>query len=202
MIRTLQSSWMVTLIGGLLYLATTVALFNPGPFVSLPVAAKEPPSSGDAPSWKFRNPEFDQWIAEIKQEKDALALREQQLNELQTRLEAERSEISLVTESVRQVQEEFDKNVVRIKAQEADNLKRQAKVIAGMTPEGAAALLSEMEDDDVVRVLFNMKSDEASQILDIMSKSGKDGVTRAASITERLRRVLPPSTSARPTSAL
>jgi flagellar motility protein MotE (MotC chaperone) len=50
-------------------------------------------------------------------------------------------------------------------------------------------MFAEMSDDDVVRILFVMKPDEASAILDTLSKSGE--AKRAALLTERLHQVLP-----------
>lgn len=197
MIRLIQSSWVTALIGGLLYLAVTAALIRPGhlkiAFPS-PVEAVADTSANDLPSWKFHNPEFEQWISEMKREKESMALREQQLQDLEARLESERHELMVVTQTVFQLQSEFDRNVVRIKDQEFDNLKRQAKVMAGMSPEGAAGLLNEMSDEDATRILFTMKPDEASQVLEAMSKTGRAGAKRAATITEQLRRTLPPDT--------
>jgi flagellar motility protein MotE (MotC chaperone) len=183
-------------IGGALFLATTAALLKPAKFqgaVAETVAAAR--SGGNEPSWKFRNPEMDQWIEEIKQEKEALNAREQQLKDLETRLNAERQEISAATQTVYQLQTDFDKNVVRFNAQDGDNLKRQAKLLSAMSPEGAAATLGEMPDDDIVRILFTMKADDASLALDTLSKSGKDQAKRAAAIIERMRRAIPPNTT-------
>ena len=185
------------LLGGVLFCATTAVLLKPS---QLPAPAAAPDTdpihvSNYEVSWKFHNPEMDQWIQEIKHEKDALGLREQQLNELETRLNAERQELMVVTQAVSQMQADFDKNVVRLNAQDADTLKRQAKLISSMTPEGAAATLTEMNDDDVVRILFTMKADDASLALDTLSKSGKEQAKRAASIIERMRRTLPPATA-------
>ena len=197
MVRFLQSTWASMLIGGLLFFATTAALLKPS---QLPVIADASAPDiihvvSNEPSWKFKNPEMDQWIQEIKREKDALAKREQQLSELETRLSAERQELSAVTQAVSQMQADFDKNVVRLNSQDTENLKRQAKLISSMTPEGAAATLTEMNDDDVVRILFTMKADDASIALDTLSKSGKAQAKRAASIIERMRRTLPPTTA-------
>jgi flagellar motility protein MotE (MotC chaperone) len=197
MVRFLQSTWMSMLLGGLLFLATTAALLKPSqlPVLANSGAADTVHVGNNEPSWKFRNPEMDQWIQEIKREKDALTQREQQLNELETRLNAERQELSVVTQAVSQMQADFDKNVVRLNAQDSDNLKRQAKLLSSMTPEGAAATLIEMSDDDVVRILFTMKADDASIALDTLSKSGKGQAKRAATIIERMRRTLPPTTA-------
>ena len=131
----------------------------------------------------------------MKEEKDTLALREQQLNELQTRLASEQQEISTVTQTVAQLQANFDRDVVAFGAQEMENVKRQARLIAAMSPEGAAALLKQMPDDDVVRLLFILKADVASAILDTMSKQGEAAAKRAADLTVRLRQILPPATN-------
>lgn len=194
MVRILQSSWMTVLIGGVLYLATTFALIKPAHFQSaMIIKARENRSADDDPSWRFRNPEMDQWISEIKQEKEALALREQQVAELEARVKAERQEISIVTQSVAQIQTEFDKKVIQFKTQEAENFKRQAKLMSAMTPETAAAMLNGMSDDEAVRLLFIMKNDQVSQLLETLSKMGNNGIKRATTLTERMRQVLPPT---------
>jgi flagellar motility protein MotE (MotC chaperone) len=185
------------------YLAVTAALLRPDRFQNVrltPPSAR--PDRLDEPSWRYRNPEFDQWVQEIRSEKEALAVREQQLTDLQARLEAERQELNNVTQSIHRLQLEFDKNVVRIKDQELENLRRQARVMSGMSAEGAAGLLGQMPDDDAVRILYAMKTDEASVILDTYSKLGPNEARRAALITERMRRLLPPDPGARSRTSL
>jgi flagellar motility protein MotE (MotC chaperone) len=204
MIQKLQSPLVAAIVGCLLYLLTMAVVFSPSKFAVAARAAvvRAHFTPDNDPSWRFRNPEMDQWIEEIKREKDALNVREQQLDELQKRLEAERQEILAVTQTVHQLQTEFDNNVVRIKDQEADNVRRQAKMISTMSPEGAAAMILEMPDEEVVRLLFMMKTDEASLILDTLSKQGKAQAKRAATVTEMLRRTLPPaSTPTRPAAS-
>jgi flagellar motility protein MotE (MotC chaperone) len=193
MLRLLKSSWTVSIAGGLLYLATTAALLRPARFADLaPVPEEVKSSPNNSPSWSFRNPEFEQWVEELKHEREALAQRAVELQELQKRLEAERQEILTVTQTVHQLQMEFDKRVVRLKEQDMENLKRQTKVVSAMSPEGAAAMLNEMPEDQMVGVLFLLKPDAASLILDTLSKMGKAEAKRAAQLTERMRSVLPP----------
>jgi flagellar motility protein MotE (MotC chaperone) len=199
MIRIFQSSWFAALTGSLIYLGVTVIVLNPSKFASVQPTRPDY-SAEDDPSWKFRNPEFDQWIAQIKTEKENLDVREQHLDELQTRLNVELQEISTVTQTVSQLQENFDKNVIRFKAQEMDNIKHQAKLLSAMSPEGAAAMLDQMPDDESVRILFTMKNDDASLILDTWSKAGKPEARHAAQLTEELRQILsaPPATATNP----
>jgi flagellar motility protein MotE (MotC chaperone) len=192
MLRLFKSPWTIPLAGGLLYLATTAALIRPGQFEREPDIPEAKLSASDDPSWNFRNPEFEQWVQELKQEREAVAQRAQQLQELQKRLDAERQEILSVTQTVYQLQMDFDKGVVRIGEQELENLKRQTKIVAAMSPEGAAAMLNEMPEDQTVEVLFTLKAESASLILDTLSKMGKTEAKRAAVLTERMKLVLPP----------
>jgi flagellar motility protein MotE (MotC chaperone) len=190
MIRIFQSPWFVAGLGCLLYLGTTVIILSPSKFAAYKKVEPEYSADND-PSWKFRNPEFDQWVSQIKSEKTALDAREENLNELQKRLTVELQEISTVTQTVSQLQANFDRDVVRFKAQETENIKRQVKLMSTMSPEGAVAMMTEMPDDEAVKILFTMKNDTASAILDTMSKAGKPQAKRAALLTERLREILP-----------
>lgn len=203
MMRFLQSGWMACLIGGLLYLGVTYALLSPAHFAGAHVAPAPRHFVNNEVSWKFHNPEFDQWVSELRQEKEALAVKEQQLKELQERLAAERVELTSVTQTVAQLQSEFDRNVIRFTSQKQDSIKRQAKLLTALSPEAAVGLLNEMSDDDVVRLMFSMKTDQVSALVETMSKAGANGVRRAALLTDRLSRVLPAeATNSRPGSNL
>jgi flagellar motility protein MotE (MotC chaperone) len=194
---------MTALIGCVLYLGVTAALLRPArigvvhPPAPLAAVAVVP----DEPSWRFRNPDFNQWVEEVRHEKEAVAAREQQLQELEKRIAVDREELSTATQTVAQLQAEFDRNVLRLQDQEIVNLKRQAKVLAGMSPEGAAGLINQMPDDDAVRILYTMKTDEAGAILETLSKMGEGPARRAALLTERMRRALPPATAQAPRSS-
>ena len=198
MTRILQSGWFVAFIGCVLYLATTAIVLNPSKFAGAQFIQPDY-SAEDDPSWRFRNPEFNEWVSQIQNEKERLDLREQQLDEWQTRINTELQEISTVTQMVSQLQSDFDKNVIRFKAQETDNVRHQAKLVSAMSPEGAVAIFDQMSDDDVVRILFVMKPDEASAVLDTLSKMGPDQARRAAILTERLHQVLPEAPTAQTT---
>jgi len=190
--RLLQSSWLISLTSCIVYLATTAAVLSSVKFEGTePIEVTDKFAPGDDPSWKFRNPEFQQWVEDLRQEKTLAETRKAQLNELETRLQAERQELSTVTQRVAQLQADFEKNVVRLKDQEAKNLKRQAKAVADMSPEAAVAMLDQMADDDVVKLFAVMKSDQVTLLLETLSKLGKAQTKRAAAITERTRHLLP-----------
>jgi flagellar motility protein MotE (MotC chaperone) len=193
MMRLLQSSWLVSLAGCIVYLATTAVVLSSVKFEGPGPAEETPVSASDDPSWKFRNPEFDQWIEDLKNEKVALEARKLQLAEWETRLQAEHQELSAVTQRIAQIQMDFEKDVVRLREEETKNFKRQSKAMADMAPEAAAAMLLQMPDDDAARILSVMKDDQFALLLGTVSKLGQSQTKRAAAITERMRHLLPTS---------
>ncbi len=180
-------------IAGITFFATMFLLLRMLPLGTVVAAAKEPLSASDDPSWKFHNPEIDQWVSQIKDERDQLAVREQQLKEWEARLAAESREIATVTQAVSRTQEEFDKRVLAFKGEEKNNLKKQIKVITDMSPDGASAMLNEMPDDQAAKLLYAMKPDESAAILDSMSKAGGESARRAGALADRMKDVLPDS---------
>ena len=200
MTRILQSPISVGVIACLLFFLTMLAVLRTLPLGRVAAAVKAPLMAEDDPSWKFHNPDIDQWVSQIKDERDALAVREQQLKEWEARLAAESREIAAVTQAVSRTQEQFDKRVLQFTEQQKDNAKKQLKVIADMTPDGAAAMLGQMPDDEVARLLYVMKPDVSGAILDAMSKPGGASAKRAATLTSRIKDILP-SPAANPLTA-
>jgi flagellar motility protein MotE (MotC chaperone) len=193
MIRLLQSTWMTALIGSMLYLGVTILSFPSAGALrkSLPASTEPHALIRAEASWNFRNPELDQMIRELAQEKESLATREQQVREMEARLQAERAEITAVTQAVARLQKEFDQNVIRLKDNEMPNLKRLAKSHAAMSPDGAANILKELTDVEIVKILACLKPDESGPILEAFGRLGKDEARRTALLSERLRNTLP-----------
>lgn len=188
--RLLQSPLTVILVAGLMFFLTLFLTLNATHFGAVELV-KEALSPSDDPSWKFRNPEMDQWIAQIKSERDELAVRAQELKDWEARLTVESREISTITQAVSKAQGEYDRRVLLFKEQEKDNIKKQLKVVSGMSPDGAATMLGEMADGEVTKLLYSMKPDISAAILDAMSKAGSAQAKRAAGLAQRLKDVLP-----------
>lgn len=139
------------------------------------------------PSWDFNNPEADQLIGELKIEKKAVDERQQQLDDLATRLNTERAELGQVIQSVRQLQAEFDKAVLRVKDDETGNLKKLAKVYAAMSPDVAASILEQLDNQAIVKIMIFLKDGESAAILESMAKKGDEAARRTAQISEQIR---------------
>jgi flagellar motility protein MotE (MotC chaperone) len=189
----LKNSWLASGVGALLFALTCYL------FVSKPAKSKVEalPVMTTAAAWDFRNPELDLIMSELKAQKESLANRENQLKELALRLQTERQEINQLTQSVYQVQIQFDQNVARVKSEEVPNLKKLAKVYSAMTPEGAVAIFKELDDASIVKIAKFMKEPETAPILELLAKQGDAEAKRAAGISERIRNSL----SAQPLAA-
>jgi flagellar motility protein MotE (MotC chaperone) len=186
MMRILKSNGMPVLLAVLSYSATTVLCWH----TPMPAAAESEmvESSRPAePSWNFRNPEITQLVLDLSREREAVTQRQAQLDELASRLQAERQELNQVTQNVFRMQREFDRNVLRIRDEETANLKKLAKIYATMSPDGATTILKEMEEEQIVKIMVFMKENETAPILETLAKSGTDQAKRAALISERLR---------------
>jgi flagellar motility protein MotE (MotC chaperone) len=186
MTKLLTSSWMTLPVSVIVYLAATVA------FWKTPVPPKHQAPAGlhgqSGPSWEFRNPEADQLLAELKDEKSAVEKQQQQLAELRQHLDTERDEITQAAQSVNRLQKEFDQNVLRVQEDETANLKKLAKVYSAMTPEGAAGVFAGLDDVQVAKIMVFMKEPETTAgILEVMAKKGGADAKRAAALSERLR---------------
>lgn len=188
--KILQNTLVSSILGLLLYVVVTVLVWKtPTPTDSHDPAQEEIVAKAKeaVPSWEFKSQEADLLINELKTEKEALAKREKDLNDLAERLKTERMEINVVTQAVYQLQAQVEANIVRINTEEAANLKKLARTYAAMSPEGAAPILKEMEEGTLIKILALMKETETAPILEVMSKLGADEAKHVAKITERLR---------------
>src|SRR5262249_32756 len=116
--KFLQSKLFASILGAMLFLLTTAFLTTRGLTPASPPddeADSTPQARTKGPSWAFFNPELDQIIAELKAERDAVATKDKQLNELATRLRAERGELDEALKNVKNLQQQVDRDVLRIK---------------------------------------------------------------------------------------
>lgn len=185
--RFLQSSLAAVLVGSLLYLGVTAALLLRAPVLRATAVQEPTAPTHYGPAWDFVNPELDRLIAELREQKAALQKREEQLNELAARLEAERAELNIITQAVYRVREEFDRKLVQVREEEVANLKRLAKMYASMSPEGAANILKQMEDEQALKFMVFMRDAEAGPILEALARLGDAEAKRAAGLSDRLR---------------
>lgn len=194
--KFLTSSWMVILLGAVTYLGTTAVLvikakdqIVPKPVVTTDVDddGPKPVAVTRGPSWEFVNPDLDEMVAELKQQKQDMEAERKTLLELSQRIQTERQELIQITQQVHRIQKEIDLSIIRVRDDEGGNLKRLAKTYSGMTPEGAATVMKGLDDVSLVKVLLYMKETEAAPILEGIGRKGEADAKRMALISERLR---------------
>jgi flagellar motility protein MotE (MotC chaperone) len=189
--KFLQSKLFAALLGSVVFMLTTAFLTTQslGPAFerrdALAATHAKPNTAGA--SWAFFNPEMDQIISELKSEREAVAAKEKQLNELAVRLRAERAELDEAMRAIRKLQQQVDRDIYRIKEDEAVNLKKLARMYAAMEPAGAARIFRELDDIVVVKILALMKEPETGLILETLSRLGESETRRAAALSESLR---------------
>ena len=186
--KFLQSPLFAAVLGGVLFLLTSAFLTTQG-VVTATQGDEEPATRANTKgaSWDFFNPELEQIVADLKTERDTLATREKQLNELATRLKTERAELDEALKGIKKIQEQVDKNLFRIKEDEAGNLKKLAKMYVAMEPASAARIMRELDDTILVKILALMKEPETALVLESLSRMGEAETKRAAAISESLR---------------
>ncbi|MBX3743666.1 MAG: hypothetical protein KF833_00005 [Verrucomicrobiae bacterium] len=186
MTRFLQSPTGVGTLGALLYVSVTVLCW---PKLEL-ARDVSPDGSGtrrSGPSWEYSNPELEMLTVELTNERSALAERARQLNEFEARLRSEQMELTVVTQAVHRLRQDLDAMLVRVDNEEVANLKKLARVYANMGPEGSVAILRQLDESTIVKVLIYLKEDEIAPILEAFVRLGEAESKMAASIAERLR---------------
>lgn len=190
MTRLLKSPWVLAAVGMVSYLLTTGLVLWLNRDVMVPEVEAPVEEPRGRPSWEFHNPEVDQLIQELRRERETIAARQAQLDELSARLQAEKQEIAQVLQRVEQMQKQLDATLVRISTDEGSKLKKMARTYATMAPETAARVFKEMDDKSVVRIMAFMKETETAQVFEALAKLGEPQARRVADLSDQLRLVM------------
>jgi flagellar motility protein MotE (MotC chaperone) len=154
-----------------------------------------------AQGWDFWTIEIDNLASELKEEKARLGKQAELLDQRTARLAAEQQELDKVRSSVEATRKEIGERVIEITADEARNLRTLAQTYTNLTPRAAVAIIREMDDVTVVKILALMKPEVVAPIFEEMSKaSDRDSVLarRAAVLSEKLRLMKTVKTASNP----
>ncbi len=146
--------------------------------------------AGKAQGWDFWTIEVDNLASELKDEKARLAKQSDLLDQRAARLANEQQELEKVRSSIEGMRNEIASKVIEIQADESKNLRVLSQTYADLSPKAAVAIIREMDDVTVVKILSLMKPDVVAPIFEEMSTTtDKDGLLarRAAVISEKLR---------------
>lgn len=140
--------------------------------------------------WDFWTIEVDNLAAELKDEKARMAKLSEQLDLRAARLTAEQKELEKLRLNIEATRKEINDRVIEISADEIKNVRGLAQTYTNLTPRAAVAIIREMDDMTVVKILSLMKADVVAPIFEEMSKTAdREGALarRAAILSEKLR---------------
>jgi flagellar motility protein MotE (MotC chaperone) len=140
--------------------------------------------------WDFWTIEIDGLASELKEERARLRQQAELLNQRAARVAAEQQELAKIRTDLEAMRTEIGRKIIEVTADESKNLRTLAQTYSGLTPKGAVAILREMDDTTIVKILSLMKSESVGPIFEEMAKtSAPDGTLarRAALLSEKLR---------------
>jgi flagellar motility protein MotE (MotC chaperone) len=152
--------------------------------------------------WNFWTIEIENLANELKGERERLHQQADSLDRREAQLAAEGQELNKVRTEIEGLRQEIATKVIEINADEAKNIRSLAQTYTNLTPRAAVAIIREMDDLMVVKILSQMKPDVVAPIFEEMSRTaGSDGVPlarRAALLSDRLRLMKSTKTASNP----
>jgi flagellar motility protein MotE (MotC chaperone) len=155
-----------------------------------PVARAPVPVEFKQKGWDFWTIEVENLAKELKAEREKLKKQSDAVEQRAARIAAEEKELAKTRTEVEGLRRQISERILEISADEAKNLRTLATTYSGLTPRAAVAILKEMDDATVVKILSLMKPDVITPIFEEMSRGGSPEsplAKRAAAISEKIR---------------
>lgn len=143
-----------------------------------------------AKPWDFWTVEVENLTAELKEQYEELENRSALLDAREARIASEMAELNKVRKQIESLRADISRTLFQVEASETKNLRNLATAYAALEPAAAIAILSEMEETTVVKILSLMKPDAVAVLLNEMGRIGltnPDVLRRAAQLSEKLR---------------
>jgi flagellar motility protein MotE (MotC chaperone) len=202
-----SSSWGLVLLAVILGTATAagVLLLKWPSVTTLP---PEPPATrtkikSQSKDWDFYTAEIDNLIQELQKQRTGYEVKTKDLGAVEMRIAAEKQELLRLREELLRLRGEIEKmrddltsQTTELVSTEKSNIRNLARSYAIMKPAEAVAILSQMSDANIVKLLATMKADIVAKILGEMAKTKDPSApadsrttlaNRAATISDQLR---------------
>jgi flagellar motility protein MotE (MotC chaperone) len=151
--------------------------------------------------WNFWTIEIEELANELKGERERVRKQGEQIDRREAQLASERLELNKVRTELEGIRQEIASKIIEVNADESKNIRNLAKTYGDLPPKAAVAIIRDMDDVTVVKILSVMKSDGVTAIFEEMSHTpSPDGSLskRAATLTDRLRLVKSTKTASSP----
>ena len=121
--------------------------------------------------WNFWTIEIEELANELKGERDRLRKQSDQLERREAQLKSERQELNKVRSEIEGLRLEIASKVIEINADEVKNIRVLSQTYTNLTPKAAVAIIRELDDAIVVKILSVMKPEIVAPIFDTLSRS-------------------------------
>lgn len=163
--------------------------------------AHKEPSELKKKGWDFWTIEIENLASELKDDREKMKKRIQELDQREARIVAGEKELAKARADIAAMRKEISDRVVEMGTDEAVNLRKLSQTYANLTPAAVVAIVREMDDNTAVKILALMKPDVVGPIFEEMTKTAAtDGTLakRAAILSEKLRLMKAAKTGAAP----
>ena len=146
--------------------------------------------------WDFYTAEIDTLMTELQSERVAYEKKTKDLAAVEMRIETEKKELLRLRGEIEQMRQELTTETTQLQSAERTNVRSLARTYSNMKPTQAVAILAEMSDANIAKLLATMKSDVVAKILGEMSRTVDPAAepgskttlaARAAAISNQLR---------------
>lgn len=196
--KFLRSPLLATLLGTLLGVAAGLGAFWQGAQAVIAHAralqAAKAAEGRPAKPWDFWTLEIDNLAGELRADRAVLDQREEALAAREARLEAEAAELARVRQELEALRTSIAERVYEIQQAEEKNLKNLALTYSNLTPKAALAILNQLDEPTVVKLLALMKPEVSAALFEQMGQAALTDpqmARRAATLSERLRLLRP-----------
>lgn len=195
-----SSSWGLVLLAVILGTATAagVLLMKWPSVTTLPA---EPPATrtkikSQSKDWDFYTAEIDNLLQELQKQRTAYEIKTKDLGAVEMRIEAEKQELLRLRSEIEKMRSELTTQTTELLSTEKSNVRNLARTYSSMKPSEAVAILAQMSDANIVKLLATMKADIVAKILGEMAKTKDPAAptdsrstlaSRAAVISDQLR---------------
>jgi hypothetical protein len=130
--------------------------------------------------WDFYTTEIDNLVNELKTERENYQKKAKDFAAVELRIATEKKELVRIREEIEKMRSELTEKTTEMQASEKTNVRNLSRTYSNMKPTQAVAIISEMSDANIVKILALMKPDIQAKILAEMAKT-PDGSTAAGS---------------------
>jgi flagellar motility protein MotE (MotC chaperone) len=151
--------------------------------------------------WDYWTIEIENLSSELKEQKEALQRRSDQLDRREAQIASEKRDLENLRDDEVQMRNELDQRIITIGADEDKNLHMLAKTYETLTAPSAVAIVRELDQTTAVKILSLMKPDDIGPIFEEMAIEAKSDPTMArlaADLSDKLRLMKAAAVSANP----